>query len=733
MSSVSVQHVSLAPSLLARQTTSDKPMVWAVRQNGGNIVHVAQLTAAENGLQCACECPACKNPLTAVNAGVGPEHFMKKNTRGQFFRHPPGQQRDGCLVLMARVTALQLLFEHGTIEVPGPRRSGSVTGASGSIYTEEALGPSQRLKVRSRGWIDEQSASLTLEDGRVVLLKLSSDHRVSTEGRFDGVISIQVDDPDVASWPAEKILQHAQLDDSFLCWNKHWNDAQLQAQAEGLALDSARNACDWIPDDEDVNVGLTDEQRGETALHLAVKMILANAKELSSPLYEGHVEHEMPSGRRLHGSVKMNLGLLQLRSVELEKRLGDMVPDVVCRASSPATGSFDLMIEVAVTHPVDEAKRQKIVAMNIPCIEIDITKFHARGRITLQELAHEVLNNHGNKAWIHHPRISQLQEAARRDLAREASAIQEQEVIQHRMRSWLDDLDPFRLLQIYFNAVVHRWSNDHLPHVEGEFLTWEGIVQAMKRQGWTNCDQPILVAPGGILHSLVTISRGGIRIRLGEVCAPIPTVLRFFSDRQTRHFITFPLMALKLHAPPRTDDETLQMQVVRRTIMASLEQGHTVYARSREFDSLVSRLFPELTEAIKLPFGTAEHAKEIRRKRTEAERLAAAYSAVTPSEPPRLHDSQREARALSKAIEDAARIGWAAHTSFANDLEQVLRRPDIVQLKGKVNRLDEILASAWKAREEGTPLASWYRAQAPRSTLEVQQWREALREAWLTM
>lgn len=34
-------------------------------------------------------------------------------------------------------------------------------------------------------------------------------------------------------------------------------------------------------------------------------------------------------------------------------------------------------------HLVDEVKRQKIVATNIPCIEIDITKFQVRGRVTL--------------------------------------------------------------------------------------------------------------------------------------------------------------------------------------------------------------------------------------------------------------------------------------------------------------------------------------------------------------
>lgn len=732
MSNVSVQHVSLPLNTTVRQTDSDKPMVWAVRKDDGSIVHVAQLTEAERGLRCECECPACKSPLQAVNAGVGPEHFLRKNTRGQFFRHPPGQQRDGCLLLMARVAALQLLFERGEIDLPGPRQRGSVTGASGSIYIEDVRGPSQRIRVRSRAWIDTQSATLTLDDGRVVLLKLASDHRVSDEGRFDGVIAIQVDDPEVASWPADKILQHAQLDDGLLCWNKHWNDELLQVQAQGLALNKARNSCDWIPDD-DSQAGLTAEQRGETALHLAVKMILANAAEFRSPIYEGQVEHVMPSGRRLFRPVKMNLGLLQLRAVELEKRLGDMVPDVVCRASASGTGSFDLLIEVAVTHRVDEFKRQKIVAMNIPCIEIDITKFQVRGRISLQELANEVLNNRSNKAWIHHPHISQLEDIARRDLAREASAIQEQEVVQHRMRSWLDTLDPYRLHQIYFDAVVHLWSNDHLPYVDGEFVRWEEIVHAMKRRGWLNCDQPVLVAPGGILHSLVTISRGGIRIRLGEPCYPIPTVLKFFNNRRTREYISYALMALKLHAPPRTVAESQQIEEMRRTVLDSLKLGHTVYARSRDFDSLVSQLFPEMAEGIKNPNGTAESARKQRKKRVEAEQLARSEFANQPPELDQQRVSQRDAQVLRRAIDVAARVGWAPHTSFANDLEQVLRLGGVVRLKDKVRGLEDLLASAWKAREVGTSLAAWYRSHAPQNAAEIKQWQEALREAWLTM
>lgn len=732
MASVSVQHVRLRPTNPVGQSASDKPMVWAVRKDGGGIVHVASLTREERGLKCECECPACKSSLQAVNAGVDAEHFKKENTLGQFFRHPPGQQRDGCLLLMARVAALQLLFGRGEIDLPGPRQQGTVTGASGAVYIEEVRGPGQRLKVLHRAWIDTQSATLTLEDGRVVMLRLASDHRVGNDGKFDGVIAIQVDDPEVASWPAEKILQHAQLDDGFLCWQKHWSDAQLQAQAQGLADEQARTMCDWVPDADD-SVEMTAAQRSESALHLAVKMILAEAGELRSPVHHGEVRHASSSGRILSEQIRMALGVLKLSSVVLEKRMGQVVPDVMCKAFAPGEGTFDLMIEVAFTHRVDEIKRQKIVAMNMACMEIDITKFQKSGRITLKELADEVLNNRANKYWIFHPAISRLEWGAQRDLAMKVQEIQVREAVASRMKSWLDALDGPRLLRVYLDAVIHRWSNDYLPHVAGEYLEWEALVQAMKRRGWNDCDESVLVGPGGILHCLVTIRDGRSTLRLGKVCRPVPTALAFASHIATRRYSSYALMALKAYSPTRSAAEQQQLQDLRTTMINSLKRGETTYARSNAFDSLIVQLFPEMATQVTHQFGTTEDARKQQKLQHQAEQEKARAQERIRQQQAAQRELEEKTRALAVEIEKAARIGWAAHTGFINDLAQILGRSDVVRLRSQVPGLDDVLTSAWNAREQGVSLANWYRSQAPLDLSAVRKLQLALKEAWLTM
>ena len=56
------------------------------------------------------------------------------------------------------------------------------------------------MYVREHTWIDSQLASITLDDGHTVLLRLDTQRTVRNEGDYDAIITITVDNPDVASW-----------------------------------------------------------------------------------------------------------------------------------------------------------------------------------------------------------------------------------------------------------------------------------------------------------------------------------------------------------------------------------------------------------------------------------------------------------------------------------------------------------------------------------------------------
>ena len=54
----------------------------------------------------------------------------------------------------------------------------------------------------------------------------------------------------------------------------------------------------------------------------------------------------------------------QFDFVDVEKRVGDIVPDLVVKI-----GNTEIIIEVAVTHFIDDSKRNKLLKLGIPAIQ----------------------------------------------------------------------------------------------------------------------------------------------------------------------------------------------------------------------------------------------------------------------------------------------------------------------------------------------------------------------------
>ena len=175
-----------------------QPMRWAEYKATGQVTYIGWLGAARNGNACGCKCPACGEDLQAVNADKDASHFLKANTRGMYFRHPSGHQREECSFLMAKLAALHLLMECGEVDLPPPRRAASHRGASGTNYTGEAVGHAWRGRITDKVWVDSQSARITI-DGRTVFVQLQARPNFLSDAAVDGVIAIRVNDPIVAS------------------------------------------------------------------------------------------------------------------------------------------------------------------------------------------------------------------------------------------------------------------------------------------------------------------------------------------------------------------------------------------------------------------------------------------------------------------------------------------------------------------------------------------------------
>lgn len=127
----------------------------------------------------------------------------------------------------------------------------------------------------------------------------------------------------------------------------------------------------------------------ETTFHIAAKKIIQEKKYLKLPqvlFYIGNTKKWMI----LFSEVKT----LICDNVKLEQRLEDIVPDIIVESCG-----ITYMIEIAVTHPIDEIKKAKIDRLGISTIEIDLS--HSKEITSFKDLENEIIDKVSNKKWIY--------------------------------------------------------------------------------------------------------------------------------------------------------------------------------------------------------------------------------------------------------------------------------------------------------------------------------------------
>jgi hypothetical protein len=125
----------------------------------------------------------------------------------------------------------------------------------------------------------------------------------------------------------------------------------------------------------------------ETALHLEAKRILADRREIRLPAVEIRLDY---GPRVIPISPERTFALDDVR---LECRTGDIVPDILAHC-----GTRPLMIEIRVTHPVDETKLSKIRELGVSTIEIDLSS--ACRDFSPEGLSNAIVEQTTNKHWL---------------------------------------------------------------------------------------------------------------------------------------------------------------------------------------------------------------------------------------------------------------------------------------------------------------------------------------------
>ena len=132
----------------------------------------------------------------------------------------------------------------------------------------------------------------------------------------------------------------------------------------------------------------------ETALHLAAKDILAKRREIVLPSVEIAFPH---STRRTVIAPERRYAI---ESVDVEQKLGSIIPDVIARIKGR-----ELLVEITVTHGVDDGKLKKIKELGPSCLEIDLSD--VQRDLSRENLEKMVADETAHKRWLHHVRADE--------------------------------------------------------------------------------------------------------------------------------------------------------------------------------------------------------------------------------------------------------------------------------------------------------------------------------------
>ena len=157
--------------------------------------------------------------------------------------------------------------------------------------------------------------------------------------------------------------------------------------------------------------GTDCETAGETTLHRAAKQLLAEKRRLWLPEFKGSTARWLtksmsrtpmwaPFQDWVNGTI-YDAYLAVADTVNVESTFGEMRPDVVVVMDD----GRELLVEIRVTHAVDQEKRRRIRSTGRACVEIDLSSVPRD--VTLHDLASRVIGGGEDAAprrWISCPK-----------------------------------------------------------------------------------------------------------------------------------------------------------------------------------------------------------------------------------------------------------------------------------------------------------------------------------------
>jgi hypothetical protein len=126
----------------------------------------------------------------------------------------------------------------------------------------------------------------------------------------------------------------------------------------------------------------------ESAVHLMAKEIIERRREIQIPPV---TYKPLPNSPVLIISPTLRI---KLDDVKLEKRVGDIIPDLIVSA-----GTKSFLVEVFVTHKVDLVKAQRIRSLGLSALEIDLSEYSSG--VVPDNFEKIVVEDIIQKRWVH--------------------------------------------------------------------------------------------------------------------------------------------------------------------------------------------------------------------------------------------------------------------------------------------------------------------------------------------
>lgn len=604
----------------------------------------------------ACICPACDLPLTPVMAG---QPLRVRPTA--HFRHPDGAHKDDCSLVAAREAATRHLLELGVLVLPRRRMSRTALGFLGHGYEVWVERPTEHISIVSATMHDHATALLTLDDGRQLLVDLTGVREPGSDGLGHAVVTLSLSDPSLAMMDPEEIRARLRILPD-MHWCCHWNDASLADEGDAVAAKAAKDALDgWDSADEaeflaqlpkDVEPSLVPGLRRETVLHREVKAILESASSIETPGLEVVVERDPPdefagewetaSIRKMWmtGPRQLNFG-----DVRLEKKVASIVPDVIADLNPGKVqglggtmtwvdGDFDedeedtypftwpaaILVEVTVTHGIDDEKLRRIRDLDMPTLEIDLGALG--GTVTRENLRDLVVNQLVGKRWVHHPVLR----AKRRVLE---SAVDEHPVTLRYRERLLELRRPAYLAQPkaywaarYISAMtsfhdanvgIKRAGRKHVGNgPKPQFLgsdseLWQQVEEAseaLAAHGLPGALDRMMVDESGMVARILSIQQNrGVGYDMNTGYQVLNAIMQSGPDNKRWHTIyTMAVKAygLEAHFTKAQADSYARW---RQSIIDGVDLQDVTYLRPSTYDKVLGVLFPEMARGIAKKYG----------------------------------------------------------------------------------------------------------------------------------